>query len=204
MIYSPVNYQLGDVPDPTSKAKARAELVRMRSSLEGYLKNRKMVDQIISGKRRGRTPPRALKLRMQGARAGYEQKLASDLYGLLSECFAAASLPLPDLTKDPNAAVKLAEIAVSGRLPEESSTPGAQGIVWMWPLVIVVGGISWIITSKIRSDAEVAKEQERAALCREGVWVKCVDTGFLLGLGAAAIGAWVVWDKFGLRKKFGK
>lgn len=182
--------------------KAKAELGKMRASLAGWLRYRRINDEIASGRSLPRpllakpTAKRqtaaAFGLQLAQTRASDEAKLASRLHLLLSEVFDAQGLPEPDIRKNPNAAVELAEIAIAGKLPGKDAAPEAAGFVWLWPMVVVVGVIAFVITSKIRSDAEVAKERERLECIKQGA---CTDTGFWLKVGAVGLIAWFVWNK---------
>jgi hypothetical protein len=120
---------------------------------------------------------------------------ASDLHALLSEVFDASSIPSPDLNRNPNAAVALAQIAISGRVPGDMATPQAAGFIWLWPLVIVVGGIAFVLASKIRNDAETAQEREHYQCIRDG---HCTDSGFWLKVGAVGFLGWLAWDRLGV------
>jgi hypothetical protein len=96
--------------------------------------------------------------------------------------------------------VELAKIAIAGKLPEEAQAPEAQGflpVVFIWPVVIIVGMVLWTIMTKIRNDADVAKEKERIECIKSGA---CTDYGFWLKLGGIALAGWIVWDKMGLRE----
>lgn len=215
-IFSPPSYQMGatevEAEDrPVTKAemsRARADLARMKRSLKSWLQYRTINDAIAAGKpvKRpllrtpgGRRPTAvAHKLVLAQARAADEQPLALELHTLLSEIFDPAQLPDPDLAKNPAAAVQLAAIAISGKLPGESPAPEAAGIIWLWPLAIVVGAITMVITSSIRSKADVAKERERIECIKAGA---CTDTGFWLKFGAIAVVGWLVWDRMGLRER---
>lgn len=215
-IYSPPSYQMGaaeleaeDRPvTPAEMGRARADLARMKRSLKAWLKYRTINDAVAAGKpvKRPllRTPggrrPTAIAhaLVLSRARAADEQPLALELHTLLSEIFDPAQLPGPDLAKNPDAAVQLAAIAISGKLPGEAAAPEAAGIIWMWPLVIVVGAITMVITSSIRSRADVAKERERIECIKAGA---CTDTGFWLKFGAIVVVGWLVWDRMGLRER---
>lgn len=188
-------------------AAAKAELAKMRKSLTAWLKYRGINDQIASGQGAAvpsplfRKPgtaaplPAVMTIRLRRDRADDELELATQLHALLSEVFDASSLPDPDVTKNPQAAVQLAQIAISGVLPGATPTPGAQGFVWLWPLVIVVGAIAFVTITAIRSAADSAEEKERLACIEAG---KCTDTGFWLKVGALAVAGWVVWDKMGV------
>jgi hypothetical protein len=186
---------------------AKHELKRMRRSLAKWLKYRTINDAVASGnaarvptpllKTPGARPPspEVMALRLRGLRAGRDQELATQLHQLLSEVFDASSLPSPDVGKNPNAAADLARLALGGKLPGEVSSPHAQGFIWLWPLVIVVGAIAFVITSSIRSSAERAAEHEKYECIKAG---KCTDTGFWMKLGGIALVGWIIWDKAGL------
>lgn len=193
---------------PVTKAQAvknATSLKQMKSSLVSWLKFRALNDQVAQGY----GVPKAL-LKRPGANTATasstviaerpiaEAQLASQLHALLSEVFDAGSLPDPDLMKNPDGAVQLAKIAVAGKLPGDATAPAAQGFVWLWPLVIIVGAIAYVITTQIRNSADVAKENERIACIEAGA---CTDTGFWLKFGAIAVGAWIIWDKFGVGVK---
>jgi len=221
-IYGGPSYQMGamgavdealvraaaNAPITTAQAvSGKTELAKMRSSLKSWLKYRRINDAIASGnaaaikspilKTPGASAPPAavMALRLRTQRIDGETELAEQLYTLLAEVFDPQSLPSPDVTKNPNAAVELAAIAIAGKLPGETPTVGAQGFVWMWPLVIVVGAIAFVITSAIRSSADVAKEKEKLECIKAG---KCTDSGFWLKIGAIAVVGWIVWDKMGV------
>lgn len=218
MIYGGPSYQMGadeqivnaaaNAPISAAQAQAgKAELGKMKSSLAAWLKYRAMNDQIAAGaastiptpwfKTPGASAPPAavMSLRLRRERFADETELAAQLHTLLSEVFDASSLPSPDVQKNPNAAVELAQIAIAGKLPGEAGTPTAAGFIWMWPLVIVVGAIAFVITSAIRSSADIAKEKERIECIKAG---KCTDTGFWLKIGAITVVGWIVWDKMGV------
>jgi hypothetical protein len=170
---------------------ATAELGRMKRSLKQWLKYRRRNDEATG----------VMLVRVGERDWGIEQKLANELHVLLSEVFDAGLLPSPNIQRNPDAAVQLAEIAISGQLPNESAGPEAQGIVWMWPLVIVAGGLAFVATTAIRSYADVAKEKERLACIRAGA---CTDSGFWLKVGAIAFVGWFAWEKMGVGGKVKK
>lgn len=197
-------------PITSAQAKrSKLELQRMRGSLASWLKYRRINDAVAAGqpvpapllKRPGarRSPTAELMAALHSQRAAHESVLAMQLHQLLSEVFDPQSLPDPDVGKRPTAAVELAEIAIAGKLPgEKTVTPTAQGFIWLWPLVVVVGAIAFVITSSIRSSADVAKEKERLECIKQGA---CTDTGFWVKLGAVAFVGWIVWDKMGVGAK---
>lgn len=221
-IYGSPSYAMGadtgiDVPsDATTPItrqqaqKARVELAKMKRSLTQWLKYRRINDAVAAGhadrvpnallKTPGATAPPAAVARMNLARARRldEEPLALHLHQLLSEVFDPSQLPSPDLNRNPNAAVQLAEIAVSGKLPGEVAGPTPTGIIWLWPAVIVVGAIALVLTTVIRSQAEVAKEREHYECVKAG---KCTDSGFWLKVAAVGLVGWFVWDKAGLRER---
>jgi hypothetical protein len=183
---------------------AKRELVRMRASLTKWLEYRAINDKIASGlvlpapllKRPGARPPSAavMALRLRKQRSMDEEDLALQLHQLLSECFDGASLPSPDIAKNPNVAVELAQLVIAGKLPGETA-PSAAGFVWLWPVVIVVGAIAMVVMSAIRSSADLAKEREHLECIKSGA---CTDYGFWLKVGAVVAASWIIWEKFGL------
>lgn len=217
MQYSTANYGMGDEalvqaaatsPITADQAKAaKAELKRMRAALQAWLKYRAINDAAAAGrappavlKRPGaKTPPApVIALRLQRERAAQEAALATDLHALLAEVFDPASLPSPNLATNRNAAVELAQIAIAGRLPGEAAGPTPQGLIWLWPLVIVVGAIAYVISSKIRNDAEIAKERERYQCIRDGY---CTDSDFWVKVAAVGVVGWLVWYRMGLGER---
>jgi hypothetical protein len=197
---------------PVTSAQAqrgKIELGKMRRSLAAWLKFRTLNDKVAAGqpvpapllKRPGAVRPtaQAMSACLSAQRGQDEQALATQLHQLLGEVFDPQSLPNPDITKNPRAAVQLAQIAVAGKLPGEASSPAAQGAaIWMWPLVIVIGVIGFVIMTSIRSSADVAKERERFECIKAGA---CTDSGFFLKLGAVAVIAWLAWDKLGIGER---
>ncbi len=213
-IYGAPSYALGAaaaaLTAPVTKAtaaQAKRELQRMKRSLTRWLRYRAINDQVANGaagavrspvlKYPGAQPPPAAvaKMRLPQIRQG-EAALAMHLHQLLSEVFDAAALPSPDVTQDPDAAAKLASIAIAGKVPGEGPTPTPVGAIpWVWPAVIVVGGIVLVLTTLIRSNADEAMEREHLECVKSG---KCTDTGFWLKAGAVGLIGWLAWDKAGL------
>lgn len=193
---------------PISSAQAqaaKAELVRMRASLARWLKYRTMNDALAAGAnvpqpllknpRAHRAPAAVIALRLAQGRRGDEAELAAQLHQLLSEVFDAATLPDPDTTKNPKAAVQLAQIAISGAVPGESARPAAAGFVWLWPLVIIVGALVFVIATAIKTNADAAAERERLECIKSGA---CTDYGFWLKVGAIGFISWFAWDRMGV------
>jgi len=218
-IYSGPSYAMGAMDDdlevpaatqPVTRAeavRAKHELQRMKRSLKTWLRYRTINDHVAAGqahavpnallKRPGAVPPSAAVVAntLARTRAIEEGPLAANLYRLLAEVFDSSSLPDP---RRPTAAVQLAQIAISGKLPGEQPTATATGFIWLWPAVIVVGAIAVVITTKIRSDADAAAEREKYECIKSG---KCTDSGFWLKIGAVALGGWLLWDKAGLGQR---
>lgn len=97
-------------------------------------------------------------------------------------------MPDSDLGRNPEAAVQLAQIAVSGTEPAATS-PQTVGINWIWPTAIVVGGALLAYTTKIKTDAESAAESERIACIKAGA---CTDSGFWIKVGALSFLGYVL------------
>jgi hypothetical protein len=187
---------------PAEKSKAQRRIKSMRRSLKGWLKARIRNDQAAMGKVKAKVPPHVLAKTLPMARDwALEQQLAIQIHGLLSEFMDAAQLPDPDISKDPNAAVKLAQIAVNGKLPEEANKPSPQGVLplLIWPVVILAGMVAFTIMTKISSDADVAKHKEEEISLRAGART---DSGFWLKMAGIAVVGWVAWDKLGVKKAF--
>jgi hypothetical protein len=199
-IYAAPNYAMGDAPvTAVEKLRAEVELGKMRSSLRGWLKYRSLNNAVAEGRAKSKVPPGLAKKMLDTSRDWpLEQKLAKQLYVLLSEVFDSQMLPDP---RDPDAAAKLAEIAIAGKLSSEAQGAQAQGFFWMWPAVIVVGGVLFTIVFKIRSDAALAEEKERLECIKLGA---CTDYGFWLKVAGVGVIAWLAWDKFGLREAAGR
>jgi hypothetical protein len=195
---SKMGVQPGQSEKVASFEQAKRQIRKMRSSLLGWIKFRKMNDEVARGLRKAKLPPHvAAKLLHSERDYRAEQALANKLYHLLSEMFDPASLPRPDIAKDPDAAVRLAKIAIAGQLPGEApQKPVDLGIVWLWP-VLIVGGLVYVLSSTISNLADVAKEKERLKYCRDTN--ACTDYGFWLKAAGVVVIGWVVWDKMGLK-----
>ncbi len=190
---------------PAEKAKAEKRIRKMRRSLARWLKKRRINDEAAMGQRPAKVPASVLAKTLPLARDWkLEQRLAIQLHGLLSEFMDASQLPNPDISKDPNAAVKLARIAISGKLPAEAFAPSPQGllpIVFIWPVVIVVGMVMFTIMSKISSDADLAELKEDNRCIETGA---SSDSGVGLKMAGVAVVGWIAWDKLGVKRAFKK
>ena len=198
LIYGMPSYQLGADTEPDT-ATAQSALRGMRRSLTGWLKYRQINDDVAAGKKRAKYPAATAKVMlMQNRDWAGEQKIANQLHALLSEVFDAAELPSADVKKDPNAAVRLAKIAISGKLPSETNAPQAQGLIWLWPLVVVAGLVAFTITSYVSTQAEVQKDKEHKECIQSGA---CTDYGFWLKVASIGVVGYLVWDRLGIGSK---
>jgi len=196
----------GDGVTVQSSAQAEVALRGMRGSLKRWLKVRRTMDAYVAGLRKPAgflgnpgarpLPPVVAGLNLRRDRLAGEQDLADTIFALLRESgFDPASLPSSNVAVDPNAAVKLAELAIAGRAPTEASSPSAQGFIWL--IAIPVAGAVLIISQLISSKAKLLelKENNRCIESRA-----CTDTGFWLKLASVGVIAWLAWDKLGLRE----
>lgn len=171
-------------------ANAKVELQRMKRSLAGWLKYRRLNDAVSAGvvpTKKSRAYAREVVAQSRDWNA--EQRLAKQLHVLLSESFPNASLPDPDVAKNPQAAVQLATIAIRGPGAEMAS-PEPQGMAWLWP-VLIVGGLLLAVTTAIKTAADVAKDKEHTACIQAGA---CTDYGFWLKAGGVAALGFVAWQ----------
>jgi hypothetical protein len=170
-------------------ARARVELDKMRRSLAGWLKYRTLNDAVVSGAA-PTTKPRAYAVEVisTGRDWSAEQRLAKQLYVLLSEVMPGVQLPNPDVSVNPSAAVQLARIALEGPTP---SSPASQGaIAWWWP-AIIAGALLMTVTTIVKTSADTAREKERLACIQAGA---CTDYGFWLKAGGVAALVYVAWN----------
>ncbi len=178
--------------------KAAAELGQMRASLRAWLKFRTINDGVLAGTvQTKKLPPGQAKQLITATRQlGAEQDLAGKLHTLLSELWPEALLPNADLRSNPNGAVQLAQLAITGQPPVSASGPSAQGGMapWMLPAMIV-GGLLIAVTTAIKSSADVAKDAEEKACIRAGA---CTDYGFWLKAGGVVALGWFAWTNLGL------
>lgn len=198
-IYSGPMYAMGDEKVALTKEQAELELKRMIGSLRGWLKYRSINNEVAAGKRKARIPPGlAKKMLAKNRDWALEQDIANQLYLLLSEIYDPQQLPQPDVAKDPDAAVKLATIVISGKLPNPA-TPTPQGIAPLIIIPLVIGGVVLLgFTSYIKTKADEAKERERIQCIRDGA---CTDYGFWLKAGAVVFLGWFAWEKMNLKSK---
>jgi hypothetical protein len=181
----------------TDVTKAKTELARMRNSLSRWLKYRTINDAVMAGTRATKKPlGYAQTVIAQTRDPVTEQKLATELHVLLEQVMPDAQLPNPDLNGNPNAAVQLAQVALTGTLPPQvsSATPAGSMPHWLWP-VLIVSGLLLGVTTAIRSAADVANQKEQYACIEAGA---CTDYGFWLKVGGAVAIAWFAWRELGV------
>ena len=173
--------------------RAKVELDRMRGSLKSWLKFRTLNDAVVAGTAPTKKPRKfAVEVITQSRDWDAEAKLARQLYVLLSETMPGVKLPEPNVAVDPQAAVRLAQLALNG---PPASSPEAQGawhtgLSWWWP-AIIVGGLLMAVTTAIRSSAETAQEKEYLACVRAGA---CTDSGFWIKVGGVSMLVYIAWQ----------
>jgi hypothetical protein len=183
---------------PRKVKTAAQELAAMRRSLASWLHYRTLNDGVLAGTVQTKKPLAYAQRHIASARdMGTEQDLASKLHTLLSEIMPDAALPNADLRSNPSGAVQLAKIALAGKAP--SSSPSAVGGVsashpWLWP-VLIVGGLLLVVTTAIKSAADVAAQKEQDACIEAGA---CTDYGFWLKAGGVAMIVYIAWKELGL------
>lgn len=179
-IYSPVSYQLGDATDATvTPAQAQKKLNQMKSSLARWLSLRNKVT-LTAGS-----------TKYQAQRLAGEQILADKIVELLGEAgFSASQIPASNVSQDPDAAVKLAQVVLTGAVP----VPTATGGLGVWMIVLPIAAVAYIVSTYIQSQADLQAQQEQINCVESGA---CTDSGFWLKAGAIAFIGWLLWDKLG-------
>lgn len=183
--------------------KAKAELARMRRSLSGWLKFRSMNDAVMAGTRATKKPLAYAQQVLASSRDyAVEQKLATQLHILLEQLYPDATLPNPDLGGNADAAVQLAQIAISGTAPPAAGPVATGGFLsgmppWLLP-VLVVSGLLVAVVTAINSAADVAKQKEEYACIEAGA---CTDYGFWLKAAAVAGIGYLVWFELGVGER---
>jgi hypothetical protein len=179
-------------------SRASAELAAMRRSLVSWLAFRKKNDGILAGTVQTKLAPQQARAMIKATRqSGIEQDLADKLHALLAEVMPDAALPNADLRSNPDGAVQLAEIAITGQVPVMADSPAAmEGLQppWLWP-VLIVGGLLLAITTAIRTAADVAKDAEEKDCIKAGA---CTDYGFWLKAAAVLGIGWFAWKELGV------
>lgn len=176
---------------------AASELERMRGALRRWLKYRAINDAVLAGTAKVKKPLAYAQRAVATSRdSRVDLDLASKLHALLSTMFPDAQLPAADA---PGAAVALATMAVTGQVTSSVTSPTATGGVltshpWLWP-VLIVGGVLIMVTTAIKSAADVAAQKEHDACIEAGA---CTDYGFWLKAGGITMLAWFAWRELGL------
>jgi hypothetical protein len=184
---------------------AATELARMRGSLASWLKYRTLNDRVMAGTAAVRKPLSYAQRVVSRRDMAIEQDLAIKLSALLAALLPGQTLPSADLSTNPDGAVQLAQIALTGATTV--SSPSATGSIlsagghpWLWP-VLIVGGLLLVTTTAIKSAADVARDQEQTACIEAGA---CTDYGFWLKAGGIVALAWFAWEKLGVKNAFNK
>ena len=180
---------------PDGAQAAKVELKRMKGSLKGYLAIRKKLTDLMSGARKGKISAEQARATIDLDPEG-EQKLAEDIYNLLSEVHDPATLPLPS----PDTVVALSKIAITGELGQAADKPVAQGFI---PILILAGAgvLLLTLTSFISNRAEVQKEKLRIECQKAGECSTTSET--VVKIAVVGLIGWFAWEKMGLKQKFG-
>lgn len=187
----------------TDVQKAATELAKMRRSLAAWLKYRTLNDQVLAGTITNiRKPlPYAQRVVLASRNPANEQDLATKLNTLLSALMPGQQLPNANLVANPDGAVQLAQIALQGAqgqvMQSAAATSGFLSVPshpWLWP-VLIVGGLLLIVTTAIKSSADVAKDQEEKACIEAGA---CTDYGFWLKAGGVVALSYFAWKELGV------
>lgn len=183
----------------TDVQKAASELAKMRRSLAGWLKYRLINDQVLAGTitKIKKPLPYAQRVVTSGRNMANEQDLADKLNTLLTQLMPGTTLPNANVAQNPDAAVQLAQIALAGQASAPTATSGflsTPSHPWLWP-VLIVGGLLLVVTTAIKSSADVAKDQEEKACIEAGA---CTDYGFWLKAGGVVALVWFAWVQLGV------
>lgn len=181
------------------KAQVERSLRRLRGSAKKWLKFRKVNDAAAAGRVRSNTPARILAKTLVETRDWQlEQRIAVRLHALLSEVMDAGSLPNPDITKDPNSAVKLAEIVIAGKMVGELTGPSAQGAFFVIPMVVIGGVIGFTLMNQSNNDLELAAQRERNRHCEDGFHLDCLPFVQIAAISVAGLIGYRFLKKKGL------
>lgn len=190
----------------TDVQKAATELAKMRRSLAAWLKFRTINDSVLAGTiTQIRKPlPYAQRVVAGSRNMANEQDLADKLNTLLTQLMPGQTLPNANVSVNPNAAVQLAQIALQGAqgqvMQSAAATSGVASFLstpshpWLWP-VLIVGGLLLVVTTAIKTSADVAKDQEEKACIEAGA---CTDYGFWLKAGGIVALTWFAWTQLGV------
>lgn len=178
---------------------AARELARMRRALASWLKVRALNDRVLAGTAPVRRPLSYAQRVIAGSRdLDLEQDLATKLHALLGVVMKGQPLPNPDVSENPKAAVQLAQVALLGGAAVSSppATGGLAGHPFLWP-ALIVAGVLIVVTTAIKTAADVAKDREEKACIEAGA---CTDYGFWLKAGGVVALAWFAWRELGMRE----
>ena len=192
-----------------SPAAAKAKLQSMKGSLKRWLHSRSILDDYVAGKRKPApgflrrpgvkpTPPSVVAQTINQNRYRIEQDLATDLHALLVQSGADVNqLPSPDVSRDVDAAAKLAAVVIESPLQGGGQAQAQGSLGSLWLVVIPVAGAVLILSQLIKSKADLAARQAELQCISAGA---CTDSGFWLKVASVAVVAWIAWDKFGVRE----
>lgn len=182
---------------------AARELAKMRGSLMAWLRFRLLNDRVAQGTALVRKPVAyAARVATAGRDMNVEQDLATKLHALLEVLMKGQSLPDPDLSSNPDGAVQLAQLALTGGSAVSSpvATGGLGSGFLSWP-VLIVAAVLLTVTTAIKTAADVAKDREEKTCIEAGA---CTDYGFWLKAGGVVALAWFAWRELGVRDHFKK
>lgn len=184
-----------------TKAQAESELRRMRSALSRWLTYRQRVDDVLAGRVPAKVSPTDAKSIVVRDIEG-EQALATGLHALLSQAYDSVSIPNADVRANPNAAVELARIVISGTAPA-AAAPQAVGFLPLVPLLVGAGALvlAFSITSAIRNRAEVQMHKEEIECIKLGACVDWRRYAILGGLGLAGFYLYKRTSRGGWRRR---
>lgn len=179
---------------------AATSLGKMRRSLKKWLKYRTLNDAVIAGTAKTRKPLAYAQRVVSSSRdAALEQDIATQLSTLLATTMPGIALPNADVTANPDAAVQLAQLAINGS--NVVAPTGTSGLFaspvshpWLWP-VLIVGGVLLVVTTTIKTSADVAETQEQTACIEAGA---CTDYGFWLKAGGILALSYFAWNALGV------
>jgi len=183
----------------TEVQQAAGELAKMRRSLKSWLKYRTLNDAVLAGQVVPKKPIGYAQRTITARRdMSLEQDMASQLSTLLATVMPGVTLPNSNVAANPDAAVQLATLAING---SNTTAPAATGGFfsvpshpWLWP-VLIVGGVLLMVTTAIKSSADVAKDQEQTACIEAGA---CTDYGFWLKAGGIVALSYFAWNALGV------
>lgn len=180
----------------TEVANAQRELDRMKGALRSWLKYRALNDRTIAqsgniASSKAMAPQQRLAIAVTARKQneGTDTALARQLHALLASTMPTTSLPAPSASSAPALArLALGEQPTALAGPFGLTTGGITAIA-------IVAGVLLMVTTAIKSNADLAAEKERLACIQSGA---CTDSGFWFKWGAIGLGVWFAWTHLGL------